>query len=79
MELAEGSSMLYFSPIAQITGLDIGANVAGHLGPPIIAGYKLEGLKAACMSSDACIMVLLDDATPKVSVVGDIDLAMEHE
>jgi hypothetical protein len=79
MELTEGSSMLYFSPIAQITGLDIGADVAGHLGPPIIAGYELEGLKEACMSSDVCIVVLLDDATPKVSVVGDIDLAVEHE
>jgi hypothetical protein len=79
MELAEGSSMLYFSPIAQITGLDIDADVAGHLGPPIIAGYELEGLKAACMSGDACIMVLFDDTTPKVSVIGDIDLASEHE
>jgi hypothetical protein len=70
---------LYFSPIAQITGLDIGADVAGHLGPPIIAGYELEGLKAACMSGNACIMVLFDDMTPKVSVIGDIDLASEHE
>jgi hypothetical protein len=79
MELVEGSSKLYFSPIAQITGLDIGADVAGHLGPPIIVGYELKGLKAACVSGDACIVVLLDDATPKVSVVGDIDLAVEHE
>jgi hypothetical protein len=71
--------MLYFSPIAQITGLDIGANVAGHLGPPIIVGYELKGLKAACMSGDACIMVLFNDTTPKVSVIGDIDLASEHE
>jgi hypothetical protein len=79
MEFTKGSSMLYFSPVAQITGLDIDANVAGHLGPPIIAGYELKGLKAACMSSDACIVVLLDDATSKVSVIGDIDLAVEHE
>jgi hypothetical protein len=71
--------MLYFSPITQITGLDIGADVVGHLGPPIIAGYELKGLKVACMSGDACIVVLLDNATLKVSVVGDIDLAMEHE
>jgi hypothetical protein len=68
---------LYFSPVAQIAGLDIDADVAGHLGPPIIAGYELEGLKVACMSSDACIVVLFDDTMPKV--IGDIDLAAEHE
>jgi hypothetical protein len=79
MKFTEGSLMLYFSPVAQITGLDIDADVAGHLGPPIIAGYKLKGLKAACMSSNACIMVLFDDMMPKVSVIGDIDLASEHE
>jgi hypothetical protein len=79
MEFAEGSSMLYFSPVAQITGLDIDTNVSGHLGPPIIAGYELEGLKVACMSSDACIVVLFDDTTPKVSVIRDIDLTAEHE
>jgi hypothetical protein len=79
MELAEGSSMLYFSPVAQITVLNVDADVMGHLWPPIIAGYQLEGLKAACMSGDACIVVLFDDTTPKVSVIGDIDLAAEHE
>jgi hypothetical protein len=79
VEFAEGSSMLYFSPVAQITGLDIDADVLGHLGPPIVAGYELEGLKAACMSSDACIVVLFNDTMPKVSVIRDIDLTMEHE
>jgi hypothetical protein len=79
MELAEGSSMLYFSPVAQITVLNIDADVTGHLWPPIIAGYQLEGLKAACMSGNACIVVLFDDTMSKVSVIGDIDLAMEHE
>jgi hypothetical protein len=79
MEFAEGSLMLYFSPVAQITGLDIDADVSGHLGPPIIAGYELEGLKAACMSSDVCIVVLFNDTTPKVSVIRDIDLTAEHE
>jgi hypothetical protein len=79
MELTEGSLMLYFSPVAQITGLDIDADVAGHLGPPIIAGYELEGLEAACMSSDVCIVVLFNDTTPQVSVLGDMDLTAEHE
>jgi hypothetical protein len=37
MELAEESSMLYFSSVAQITVLDIDADVTGHLWPPIIA------------------------------------------
>jgi hypothetical protein len=79
MELTKGLLMLYFSPVAQITGLDIDADVSGHLGPPIVAGYELEGLKAACMSSNACIVVLFDDTTPKVSVIRDIDLTTEHE
>jgi hypothetical protein len=71
--------MLYFSLVAQITVLNVDADVAGHLGPPVIAGYKLEGLEVACMSGDACIMVLLDDTTPQFSVFGDIDLTVEHE
>jgi hypothetical protein len=79
VEFAEGSSMLYFSLVAQIIGLDIDANVSGHLGPPIIAGYKLKGLKATCISSDACIVVLFDNTTPEVSVIRDIDLTAEHE
>jgi hypothetical protein len=33
--------MLYFHPVAQITGLDIDADVMGHLGPPVVAGYEL--------------------------------------
>jgi hypothetical protein len=41
VELADRSSMLHFCPVAQITGLDIDANVAGYLGPPVVAGYKL--------------------------------------
>jgi hypothetical protein len=59
--------------------LHIDADVARHLGPPVIAGYELEGLEAACMSGDVCIMVLLDDMMPQVSVIGDIDLTVEHE
>jgi hypothetical protein len=58
MELAEGSLTLYFSPVAQITVLNVDADVTGHLWPLIIAGYQLEGLKAACMSGDACIVVI---------------------
>jgi hypothetical protein len=70
---------LHFHPVAQITGLDIDTDVVGHLGPPVVTGYKLKGLEAACMSSDACIVVLLDNMTPKFSVFGDIDLTTEHE
>jgi hypothetical protein len=67
------------SPVAQITGIDIDADIVGHLGPPVVAGYKLEGLEVACMSGNAHIMVLLDDTTPQVSVFGDIDPTVEHE
>jgi hypothetical protein len=79
MELTEGSSVLQLRPVTQITGFDIGADVTGHLWPPIVVGHHLEGLKAACMSGNTCIVVLFDDTVPKVSVIGDIDLAVEHE
>jgi hypothetical protein len=71
--------MLYFSLVAQVTVLHIDADVAGHLGPPVVAGYELEGLEVAYVSGNACIVVLLDNTTPQFSVFGDIDLTMEHE
>jgi hypothetical protein len=74
MELTEGSSVLQLRPVTQIAGFDADANVMGHLRPPIIARYELQGLEVACMSGDACIMVLFSDTVPKVSVIGDIDL-----
>jgi hypothetical protein len=79
VELTDRSSTLHFSLIAQVTVVNIDADVAGHLGPPVVAGYKLEGLEATCMSRDAHIVVLLDDTTHQVSVFGDMDLTMEHE
>jgi hypothetical protein len=79
VELTDRSSTLHFSPVAQVAVLHIDADVAGHLGPPVIAGYELEGLEAACMSGDACIVVLLNDTAPQVSIIGDIDLTVEHE
>jgi hypothetical protein len=79
MELTEGSSVLQLRPVTQIAGFDVDADVLGHLRPPIIACYKLQGLEAACMSSDACIMMLFNDMAPKVSVIGDINLTAKHE
>jgi hypothetical protein len=73
------SSMLHFSLVTQVTVLHINANVTGHLGPPVVTGYELEGLEVACMSGDVCIMVLFDDMAPQVSVIGDIDLTVEHD
>jgi hypothetical protein len=70
---------LHFSPVAQVAVLHVDADVARHLGPPVVAGYELKGLEAACMSRDARIVVLFDNTTPQVSVFGDIDLTMEHE
>jgi hypothetical protein len=31
------------------------------------------------MSSDVCVVVLLDDVMPKLSVFGDMDFTSEHE
>jgi hypothetical protein len=79
MELTEGSSVLQLRLVTQIAGFDIDADVAGHLRPPIIARYELQGLKVACMSGDACIMVLFNDMALKVSVIGDKDRVTKHE
>jgi hypothetical protein len=70
---------MHLCPVAQITGIDVYANVAANLGPPVVMGYEFEGLEVACMSSNVCIVVLFDDMTPQVSVFGDIDLTTEHE
>jgi hypothetical protein len=59
--------------------LTIDSNVSRHLWPLVASRYHFEGLKVACMSSDACIMMLLHDVMSKLSVFGDIDLASEHE
>jgi hypothetical protein len=71
--------MSHHCPVAQITGIDICPDVAGHLGPPVVMEYELKDLEAACMSGDVCIVVLFDDTMPQVSVFGDIDLTVEHE
>jgi hypothetical protein len=71
--------MLYFILVKQVAVLHIDADVAGHLGPPVVAGYELEGLEAACMSHDARIVVLFNDTMPQFSVFGDIDLTVEYE
>jgi hypothetical protein len=71
--------VLQLCPVTQITYFDIDANVLGHLWPPIIAHYELQGLEVACMSSDVRIVVLLNDMALKVSVIGDIDLTVKHE
>jgi hypothetical protein len=65
--------------MTQIAGFDIDADVTGHLRPPIIVCYELQGLEAARMSGDAHIMVLFNDMALKVSVIGDIDLTVEYE
>jgi hypothetical protein len=79
LELTKGSSVLQLHLVTQIAGFDIDADVVGHLGPPIVAHYELQGLEVACMSGDARIIVLLNDMAPKISVIRDIDLTVKHE
>jgi hypothetical protein len=79
LELTKGSSVLQPCPVTQIAGFDVDSDVAGHLGPPIVACYELQGLEAACISSNVHIMVLFNDTAPKVSVIRDIDLTVKHE
>jgi hypothetical protein len=71
--------VLQLSPIAKVAGFYIDSYVSGHLGLPVGAQYEFECLEAACMSSDVHIVMFLHNVMFKVSVVGDIDLASEHE
>jgi hypothetical protein len=79
VKLSITSTVLQVGLIAKVTGFDVESDVPGHLGPPVVAQYKFKCLDMACMSSDAYVMMLFDDVTPKVSVFGDIDLASEYE
>jgi hypothetical protein len=73
------STVLQLGVIAKVTGFDIESNVPGHLWPPVFASDEFKCLKAACMYSDAYIMMLCYNTMPKLSVFGDIDPTSEHE
>jgi hypothetical protein len=79
MELSRWLPVLQLCSIAHIACLDIDTDVSQHLRPLIVSRYHFEGLEAAYMSSDACIMMLLHDSMSQLSIFGDIDLASEHE
>jgi hypothetical protein len=47
VELPEGSSVLQLRLVTQVAGFDVDSDVPGHLQPPIIARYELQGLEVA--------------------------------
>jgi hypothetical protein len=79
MEFYRGWTMLQLRLITQIACLDIDTNLSRHSWPPIILRYHFEGLEVACMSSNMCIVMLLHNLTPEISVFRDIYLASEYE
>ena len=73
-----GLAVLELGLHAEVAGLDIEADVAGHLGPPVVVHDQLQCLPASGVASDARVMVLFHNATVEVSVSRDIDLPTEH-
>jgi hypothetical protein len=47
----------------------------------VTSSFKIlfRGSQVACMSGNMCIMILLHDSMPQMSVFGDINIASEHE
>jgi hypothetical protein len=79
MELSGGLPVLQLCSIAQIACLDIDTNVSQHLRLPVNLRYYFKGLRTACISGNAYIVMLFHDLTSQISVFGDINLASEHE
>jgi hypothetical protein len=48
-----GLAVLELGPHAEVAGLDIEADIAGHLGPPVVARDQLQCLPASSVTSDA--------------------------
>src|SRR3979490_2968254 len=61
-----------FCPISGVTFFYILGNVLSHARPPVIPGYKFSCLPATRMSSEACIMVCLDNVISQLGVKRDI-------
>ncbi|KAG6895695.1 hypothetical protein C0992_013226 [Termitomyces sp. T32_za158] len=61
----------------QVAGAGVGANIPQHLGPPVVVRHQFQRLPAARVPSNPGVMVLLNNASLKLWVIGDIDAAME--
>jgi hypothetical protein len=61
-----------------VTGFAILANVAGHLQPPVVAGYQFQCCPPTCVSSNVGIVVLLNNPAVEVCILRNIDAILEE-
>jgi hypothetical protein len=72
------STVLQLHLVVKVTCFDVDSNISGHLWPPVVVCYKLKCLEVACMSSDACIMMLLNNTTLGLCIWGYIFVVLSH-
>ena len=66
-----------FGAEAEVTGRDVLADIAGHVGPPIILGYELQSLEPAGMACDLGVVAKGDDAAAEVGGGWHVDAPVE--
>jgi hypothetical protein len=71
-------SLLRLCLEAEVTGFTILADVAGHLQPPVVAGYQFQCFPLTCMSSNVGIVVLLNNPVAEVCILRNIDAIPEE-
>jgi hypothetical protein len=70
--------MLQLGSAAEITGFDVLTDVTGHLWPPVVASDQFEGFEPTWVASDVRVMVLLNNPSPKLTVLWDVNLSSKH-
>src|ERR1700675_3748391 len=79
MEFSERLVALDLGPAAEVARLGVESNVPRHLGPPVASGDEFGGFPSSGVTSDAGIVMLLDDPASEVTVIRYIDLTSEEQ
>ena len=66
-----------FGAEAEVAGRDVLADIAGHVGPPIVPGYEFQSLEPAGMTCDLGVVAEGDDAAAEVGRRWHVDLSAE--
>jgi hypothetical protein len=67
--------MLQLGSAAEIAGFDVLTDVARHLWPPVVASNQFKGFELTWVASDVRVMVLLDNLSPKLAVLWNVNLS----
>jgi hypothetical protein len=78
-EFTHRQSLLCLCPEAEVAGFAILADVAGHLQPPVVAGYQFQCFPLTCMFGNMGIVVLLNNPAAEVCILRNIDAILEEQ